>query len=153
MPNAASICINPLTATERPLLNKFYKANGSAMRAGEGGTAWVARAGEIVAALNLTPVPGGHWLTGLLVAPSWRNRQVARQLIEQACQTADGVIWLFCHPDLQGFYERLGFAIDEALPATLSDRLARYRRSKPLLAMARNQSSLAGSRPGNSTSV
>ncbi len=153
MPNAAPIRCNPLTATERPLLNKFYKVNGSAMRASENGTAWVARAGEIVAALNLTPVPGGHWLTGLLVAPSWRNRQVARQLIEHAGQNAEGVIWLFCHPDLQGFYERLGFVIDDALPATLSDRLARYRRSKPLLAMARDQSSLAGSRPGNSTSV
>lgn len=153
MPNAAPIRCNPLTATERPLLNKFYKAHGSSMRASENGTAWVARTREIVAALNLAPVPGGHWLTGLLVAPAWRNRQVARQLVEQACQGAEGSIWLFCHPDLQGFYERLGFVIDETLPATLGDRLARYRRSKPLLAMARDQSSLAGSRPGNSTSV
>jgi len=142
-----------LSASERPLLNKFYKSQSSPMRASESGEAWVARAGEIVAALNLSPVPGGHWLTGLLVASEWRRRQVARQLVEQACQQAGGCIWLFCHPDLQDFYQRLGFAVSEAMPAMLGERLARYRRSKPLLAMVRGQSSAAGSSPGNSTSV
>lgn len=140
-----------LTATERPLLNKFYKSQGSAMRASEGGEAWVVRTGEIVAALNLTPVPGGQWLTGLLVACPWRGTGMARRLIETAC--AAHCTWLFCHPDLQGFYERLGFEVTEALPQALADRLARYRRSKSLLAMYRSQSSVAGSSPGNSTSV
>jgi len=142
-----------LSATERPLLNKFYKSQSSPMRASDNGMAWVARSGEIIAALNLSPVPGGHWLTGLLVAGHWRRRQVARRLVEQACQQAEGCIWLFCHPDLRDFYERLDFTVSEDLPATLSERLARYRRSKPLLAMVRSQSSAAGSRPGNSTSV
>lgn len=121
------------------------------MRAGDGGEAWVVRRGEIIAGLSLTPVPGGHWLTGLLVAPEQRHQGVAKRLIDHACRS--GRTWLFCHPDLQGFYERLGFVVDEDLPQALTDRLARYRRSKPLVAMGRGQSSLDGSRPGNSTSV
>lgn len=142
---------NPLSATERPLLNKFYKAHGSAMRASDAGECWVARSEGIIAGLNLTVVPGGYWLTGLLVAPDWRQRGVARVLVDTACR--DRRTWLFCHPDLQGFYERLGFVASEDLPQALVDRLARYRRSKPLVAMGRDQSSAAGSSPGNSTSV
>ena len=121
------------------------------MRTSDGSEAWVARAGEIIGGLNLTPVPGGLWLTGLLVAPERRGQGVARSLIDRAC--GNNRVWLFCHPELQGFYERLGFAVGEEMPPALVDRLARYRRSKPLVAMARGQSSLAGSRPGNSTSV
>lgn len=151
VPEPVEIQCRPLTAAERPLLNKFYKTWGSAMRTSDGSEAWVARAGDIIAGLNLTPVPGGHWLTGLLVAPARRRQGVAQTLIEQAC--GNGRTWLFCHPELQGFYERLGFIIDEDMPPVLVERLARYRRSKPLVAMARGQSSLAGSRPGNSTSV
>lgn len=153
MPDLARLRCTPLSTAERPLLNKFYKSHGSAMRASENGVAWVARCGEVIAALSLTPVPGGHWLTGLLVAPTWRNRKIARRLIEQASQGTEGFIWLFCHPDLQGFYERLGFVVAEHLPPVLSERLARYRRSKPLLSMRRDQSSPAASSPGNSTSV
>lgn len=153
MPNPSPILCSLLSPSERPLLNKFYKHHASPMRASDSSVAWVARAGGIIAALNLTAVPGGQWLSGLLVAPDWRRQQVARRLIDEASEQVEGFIWLFCHPDLQGFYERLGFTVDEALPAVLAERLARYRRSKPLLAMARDQSSLAGSRPGNSTSV
>jgi GNAT superfamily N-acetyltransferase len=143
----------PLPAAERPLLNKFYRNQGSPMRAAAQGQLWVARADEIVAALCLSQVPGGHWLTGLFVAPAWRGQRVARQLIEAAASELQGDIWLFCHPALVGFYERLAFSTSDALPATLAERLARYQRSKPLLAMTRIQSSLAGSSPGNSTSV
>lgn len=153
MSESPPIQCSTLSAAERPLLNKFYKSQSSPMRASDNGVAWVARSGEIIAALNLSPVPGGHWLTGLLVAGQWRRQQVARRLIEQARQQAEGCIWLFCHPDLQAFYERLDFTVSEDMPAMLCERLGRYRRSKPLLAMLLPQSSAAGSRPGNSTSV
>ncbi|PRA61317.1 GNAT family N-acetyltransferase [Pseudomonas sp. MYb187] len=123
------------------------------MRAATDGQLWVARANDIVAALCLSPVTGGRWLTGLWVATPWRGQRIARHLLEAALHSAQGTVWLFCHPDLQHFYNRLGFAPCMHLPAALGERLARYQRSKPLLAMARNQSSLAESRPGNSTSV
>lgn len=144
---------NLLSAVERPLLNKFYRAEGSAMRASTKGEAWVARAGEIIAAVNLSEVPEGFWLTGLLVARAWRGRHIARQLIAQATERKPGTVWLFCHPDLLPFYQPLGFNPAGAMPMQLNERLARYQRSKPLIALARVQSSLAGSNPGNSTSV
>ncbi|MEG1079043.1 MAG: GNAT family N-acetyltransferase [Pseudomonas sp.] len=149
--NTLRYCL--LTEPERPLLNKFYKDQGSSMRAAAQGQLWVVRAEEIVAALCLTPVPGGYWLTGLWVAERWRRRQIARGLIKAAVKSSEGTTWLFCHPDLVPVYQQQGFSPCTELPAALGERLARYQRSKPLQAMALAQSSLAGSSPGNSTSV
>ncbi|TDF77731.1 N-acetyltransferase [Pseudomonas sp. H9] len=123
------------------------------MRAAAQGQLWVARAEEIIAALCLTAVPGGHWLTGLWVAQAFRGQHIAHRLIEAALQHCEGAVWLFCHPDLTPFYQRQGFSPCTDLPATLAERFERYQRSKPLVAMARLQSSPAGSSPGNSTSV
>ncbi|WP_371922216.1 MULTISPECIES: GNAT family N-acetyltransferase [Pseudomonas] len=142
-----------LTALERPLLNKFYKSQGSSMRAAAQGQLWVARAEDLVAAMCLTPVSGGFWLTGLWVAHEHRGQGIAQHLIDTAMQDAQGITWLFCHPELVPFYQRQGFELRIDLPAALAERLVRYQRSKQLLAMARVQSSLAGSSPGNSTSV
>ena len=119
----------------RPLLNKFYRTHNSPMRAASEGQLWVAKQGEIVAGLCLTPVARGHWLTGLFVDPACRGQRIATQLVERAVTHTDGPVWLFCHPDLQTFYEGLGFSMDPQLPQSLTDRLARYARTKPLIAM------------------
>ncbi|MGE7956411.1 GNAT family N-acetyltransferase [Pseudomonas sp. NPDC089530] len=121
----------------RPLLNKFYRAHDSSMRAAGEGQSWVAKRGAIVAGLNLKPVAQGHWLTGLFVDPAQRGQGIAARLVERACAPQAGPIWLFCHPDLQALYESMGFVPDPALPQSLADRLARYRRSKSLIAMGR----------------
>lgn len=122
------------------------------MRAAGNGQLWVARAPGIIAGLSLSPVDNGFWLTGLLVAPQHRGQGVAGRLIEAALAQAGGPTWLFCHPDLAAFYQRLGFATAGHLPQALAGRLQRYQRSKRLVALQRGQSSL-GSSPGNSTSV
>ena len=44
-------------------------------------------------------------------------------------------LWLLCHPELEGFYQRLGFTQDTVLPQSLSERLVRYKRNKPMIAM------------------
>jgi len=124
-----------LPETLRPLLNKFYRAHNSPMRAASDGQLWVARLGEIVGGLSLTPVAQGHWLTGLFVAPPQRGQGIAAQLMQEALGDCNGPVWLFCHPDLRGFYERLGFHGDPALPQPLAERLARYSRSKPMIAL------------------
>lgn len=147
----------PLTCTllpspQRRLLEQFYRQHGSRMRTAGDGQQWVARANEIVAGLNLTPVTGGFWLTGLLVAPQWRGQQVASRLVEAALTANPAPVWLFCDPQLAVLYSRLGFSCTEQLPEALASRLARYQRSKSLLAMGSGQSS-ATSSPGNSTSV
>jgi GNAT superfamily N-acetyltransferase len=129
----------------KPLADKFYRAHRSPMRASQADQLWVAQQGEIVAALCLRPVASGQWLTSLLVAPARRRQGLARQLIEQALDGCGEPVWLFCQPQLQGFYQRLGFADCSVLPAPLAERLARYSRSKSLLAMVRE----GGASPAN----
>jgi len=118
-----------------PLMNKFYRAHQSSMKAVREAQLWVARRDEIVAALCLRPVAGGHWLTGLFVDPACREQGLAAALIAEAVKDLELPVWLFCHPDLRGFYERRGFAFDPQMPYAMVERLSRYARSKPMIAM------------------
>lgn len=118
-----------------PLLNKFYRSHDSSMKALKGGRLWVARDGEIVAGLCLSPVVGGQWLTGVFVAPAYRRQGLAARLILQAIADVQGTVWLLCHPDLESLYQRIGFTQDTVLPQSLSERLVRYKRNKPMIAM------------------
>ncbi|MBV2134541.1 GNAT family N-acetyltransferase [Pseudomonas sp. MAP12] len=122
----------------QPLLGKFYRAHRSPMRAPPEAQTWVVRQTEILGALNLSPVGGGHWLTGLLVAPAQRRQGLASRLIEHALAQTPGPVWLFCHPQLADFYTGLGFTLAAELPAPLAERLARYRQHKTLIALARH---------------
>lgn len=121
----------------RPLLDKFYRAHRSTMRSASTAQSWVARQHEIIGALSLTPVAGGHWLTGLFVAPQWRSQGIARRLMDHAMRSISEPVWLFCHPDLQGFYEASGFVPAGALPQSLGEKLMRYGRNKTLIALVR----------------
>jgi GNAT superfamily N-acetyltransferase len=118
-----------------PLLNKFYRRHDSSMKALKGGRLWVVRDTEIVAGLCLSPVVGGQWLTGMFVDPAYRGQGLATRLIQQAVAGVDGTVWLLCHPDLEGLYQRIGFSQDTVLPQSLSERLVRYKRNKPMIAM------------------
>jgi GNAT superfamily N-acetyltransferase len=118
-----------------PLVDKFYRSHRSPMRAVKGATVWVAKQQEIICTLSLSAVADGHWLTGLFVAPQWRGQAVAGRLLAEVLQARAGPVWLFCHPELEGFYQRAGFAECGDLPGGLADRLRRYGRTKPLIAM------------------
>jgi len=124
-----------LDETLYPLMNKFYRGHQSSMKAVRDAQLWVARRDQIVGALSLRPVSGGHWLTGLFVDPACRAEGIAAQLIAEALKAIDGTVWLFCHPELRGFYERQGFRDASALPQAMAERLFRYARSKPMIAM------------------
>lgn len=121
----------------KPLADKFYHSQRSPMRASAVEQVWVAEHAEIVAALCLRTIDGGHWLTSLLVAPPLRRQGLARQLVAQAVSDCTAPVWLFCRPELSNFYQRLGFAPCATLPAVLAERLQRYQRSKNLLALVR----------------
>lgn len=121
----------------QPLLDKFYRAHRSPMRTGAGAQPWVARQQEIIGALSLRPVSGGHWLTGLFVAPEVRGQGIAERLITRALQDVAAPVWLFCDPQLLTFYERSGFALTTDLPASLDEKLRRYSRTKDLIGMVR----------------
>lgn len=118
-----------------PLMNKFYRAHQSSMKAVRDAQLWVARRDDIVGALCLRPVSGGHWLTGLFVDPACREQGIAAALITAAVKDCEWPVWLFCHPDLRGFYERRGFTFDPSMPFAMVERLSRYARSKPMIAM------------------
>lgn len=126
-----------LPAPLKPLAEKFYRAQRSAIRSHSTDQLWVAQQGEICAALCLRPVESGLWLTSLLVAPSLRGQGIASRLIEHALADRGEPVWLFCHPQLTAFYRRLGFTPCDALPHSLSQRLQRYQRSKQLIALMR----------------
>lgn len=136
-PERHEMQFQPLSEVQRPLLEKFYKAHRSGMKARANGPMWVARDPDILAALCLTPVDTGHWLTGLFVAPVRRGQGVAHTLMEAALGGLEGNVWLFCEPDLLRLYQRSGFTKARDLPNALADRLARYRQTKPLLALIR----------------
>ncbi|WP_124405090.1 GNAT family N-acetyltransferase [Pseudomonas sp. R3-18-08] len=127
--------IERLAAPLWPLLNKFYRSHNSSMKALKDGQLWVARDTQIVAGLCLTPVVGGQWLTGVFVDPAYRGQGLAARLIQQAVAGVDGTVWLLCHPDLETLYQRMGFSQDTVLPQSLSERLVRYKRNKPMIAM------------------
>lgn len=105
------------------------------MRAPAQGVLWVARSPGIIAGLGLSEVEGGQWLTGLFVAPDRRAQGVGMHLVGQALAQASGSTWLFCHPELEPYYRRQGFAPACALPQSLHDKLQRYQRSKALVAL------------------
>lgn len=130
-----AIIYAPLEAVLWPLMNKFYRAHQSPMKAVRDAQLWVARQEEIVAGLCLRPIAHGHWLTGLFVAPGLRGQGIARALVSQAVAACDGPVWLFCDPQLQNFYEKLGFSLDVELPHALHERLVRYQRNKAMIAM------------------
>ena len=130
--------IEPLAEPLWPLLNKFYRSHNSSMKALKGGRLWVVRDAEIVAGLCLSPVVGGQWLTGVFVTPTYRGQQLAARLIGEAVAGCEGTVWLLCHPDLEGLYQGMGFSQDTVLPQSLSERLVRYKRNKPMIAMGLN---------------
>src|SRR3989344_1529622 len=127
--------IEPLAEPLWPLLNKFYRHHDSPMKALKGGRLWVARDREIVAGLCLTPVVGGQWLTGGFVDPAYRGQGLAARLIRQAVADGGGAVWLVCHRDREGWYQRWGFPRDPVRPQSLSEGLGRYKRNKPMIAM------------------
>ena len=120
----------------RPLVDKFYRDHRSPMRSQAGDELWVTEsASEIVAALSLRPVAGGQWLTGLFVAPALRRQGVAAALLDHSLALHPEPVWLFCHPELRGFYQRLGFEDCQSLPTELAVRLIRYQRNKSLVSL------------------
>lgn len=120
----------------RPLVDKFYRDHRSPMRSQAGDELWVAQsASEIVAALSLRPVAGGQWLTGLFVAPALRRQGVATALLSHSLAQHPEPVWLFCHPELRSFYQRLGFEDCQSLPTELAVRLTRYQRNKSLVSL------------------
>ncbi|SDU09291.1 GNAT family N-acetyltransferase [Halopseudomonas salegens] len=127
--------IEILPALQLPLVNRFYRAQGSRMRARGQHQVWVLRDPEICCALCLEPIAEGFWLTSLCTAVERRQQGLARQLLGASLSNCKGPVWLFCAPELGSFYQRHGFVPIRNLPHPLQQRLQRYQRHKRLLAL------------------
>ncbi|MFT6430054.1 MAG: GNAT superfamily N-acetyltransferase [Halopseudomonas sp.] len=124
-----------LDPTQRTLADQFYRRYGSRMKTRPAHQVWAIQSDSLLACLCLQPVAEGYWLTNLFVDPAHRRRGIAQQLIDTARIGVAGPVWLFCNPQLQALYVKSGFEICSQLPERLADRLERYQRSKPLIAM------------------
>ena len=132
-----AITYSLLEAPLWPLMNKFYRAHQSSMKASKDAQLWVARQEQIIAGLCLRPMASGYWLTGLFVDPAVRGQGIATTLVNAATSQCEGMVWLFCDPELQGLYEKMGFSLEVDLPHALYERLVRYQRNKAMIAMGR----------------
>ncbi len=140
----SSIDYQRLACSLLPLANKFYKSQRSNMRTSRNALVWVARQPEIIAACCLRPEDNGHFLSALLVASQRRQQGIASELLRALRQNTAGPIWLFCHPDLVGFYQHLGFQLTSSLPPALAERLRRYQHKQALQALISQPQSLIG---------
>ena len=134
--HSTKFSVQCLAKNQHTLLRKFYRNHNSSMRITQQADVWVVRAPSIVAGVCVSPVADGCWLTSLFTAQEYRQHGAASLLIEHVQSIYQGTtIWLFCHPDLSGFYSRLGFTLTQQLPESLNSRLVRYQKNKPLIAM------------------
>lgn len=101
--------------------------------------------GQRIGCVQLKPHrDGSRELASLVVAPAWRHRGVARELIGELQTTCAPPLWLTCRSGLRRFYRQYGFREveqDEPQPgyyrwARRAMRLyARLRRSRLRLAV------------------
>ena len=84
-----AIVYAPLEAPLWPLMNKFYRAHQSSMKASKDAQLWVARQQDIIGGLCLRSMAHGYWLTGLFVAPALRGQGVAGALVKASVGRAN----------------------------------------------------------------
>ena len=74
--------VQHLPENQHTLLRKFYRSHNSTMRVTQQAEVWVVRAPSIIAAVCLSPVADGYWLTSLFTADKYRDQGVASLLIK-----------------------------------------------------------------------
>lgn len=76
---------------------------------------WLAPEGrptEVAAYLRVLVEPAGGWRVGRVVtAPAWRGSGLAARLVGHVLAARQGPVVLDAQAHLQGWYERLGFAV------------------------------------------
>jgi N-acetylglutamate synthase-like GNAT family acetyltransferase len=71
--------------------------------------------GQMIACVQLKPVPGGLTeLASLAVLPAYRHQGIARALIEHQLADAPRPVYLTCRSSLGKLYEKFGFRALEA---------------------------------------
>lgn len=89
------------------------------------GKSWIARDGKIVGIVRLVEVaPQTIVVDDVLVRKDRRGEGIARRLIEAAMMGLGGTLFLCCHSEDVGLYEKFGFK--EVSPDTLLEPVSDY---------------------------
>jgi len=136
--NISALPFYQLDKLQIPLVNEFYKQvykKGVAKRSEQ---VFVLRDQKILCAARLKEVQGALLLTGVACLPAMRGQGLASLLINKLLNLQTEMIYCFPYPDLQGFYEKLGFKLYQQvkLPEALAMQYQAYNKRKPLLCMA-----------------
>ena len=109
---AETFSLRPATAADFPAIKALIRQ----VRINPTGLDWhrftvaVNQGGEMIACGQLKPVPGGLTeLASLAVRPAYRQRGIARALIEHLLAAAPRPLYLACRSGLGGLYEKFGF--------------------------------------------
>lgn len=96
---------------------------------------------RIVGLVRLVREEGHQILRGMFIDAAYQRRGLGARMLEalEAHMDPEAPCWLLCPPRLHRFYGRIGFepARDDAMPAHLRPRVARYRALAPNGAMRR----------------
>ena len=132
--------IETLDPIKLPLVSRLYKAYYPSGKAKKNETTIVAYAGlQLIGVVRFRPIEQFQLLTGMLVTPELRGKQIGHQLLLHCQQTiCNSNTYCFAYPHLEAFYQQHGFASVEPsqLPGSLNQLFNRYTGSgKCLIAM------------------
>jgi N-acetylglutamate synthase-like GNAT family acetyltransferase len=106
--------LRPATAEDFPAIRRLIRQVGINPL----GLDWrrfilaVTPAGSMIGCGQVKPHgDGSRELASIAVVPEWRNRGVARAIIEHLLENHPGVLYLTCRPNLEPFYNRFGFRV------------------------------------------
>ncbi len=126
-----------------PLIQKFYKQHYKPARPRRNDDIFIIRdKNTICGVVMLRNLNTCRLLTGMLVAPEYRHRGLAHDLLAYCRQaTLAESDFCFCSVRLKPFYQSHGFTAipAEKLPSELQSRFCRYQQSGEMLAMAYNE--------------
>jgi N-acetylglutamate synthase-like GNAT family acetyltransferase len=109
-----------LASIKTPLVNKFYALHNARGRANKQDEVWVAYDDfDIIAACRVQTREGTLFLSTVLVAPQWRNKGIASELIKRSVSAQHDVVYTFAYQNLIHFYQSIGFNFVLTLPAPL----------------------------------
>ncbi len=132
-----------LKTVENPLVRPFYKKYLPYSRPSKADVIAVLRSdGNIIACARLRPIGEFALLTGMLVAPHHRGKQLGHTLLRQMLpQFQTGKTFTFALTSLTNFYQQHNFHITDAAPNDIQQRYQAYReQGKDLVLLAYNNS-------------
>lgn len=91
------------------------------------GTAFLARDGKVVGCVRLIEVaPNNLVMDDVLVDEARRGEGIGRRLMEASMSSRGGTLYLCCHEEHIGFYERFGFKqiSPDTMPEPVSNHFA-----------------------------